>query len=28
VTDHPTAGWIAQQLRNAFPEDEASLSGA
>jgi transposase InsO family protein len=23
VTDHPTAGWIAQQLRNAFPEDQA-----
>jgi transposase InsO family protein len=23
VTDHPGAGWIAQQLRNAFPEDEA-----
>ena len=23
VTDHPTAAWIAQQLRNAFPENEA-----
>ena len=23
VTDHPTATWIAQQLRNAFPEDQA-----
>ena len=23
VTDHPTAAWIAQQLRNAFPEDQA-----
>jgi transposase InsO family protein len=23
VTDHPTASWIAQQLRNAFPEDQA-----
>jgi putative transposase len=23
VTDHPTAGWIAQQLRNALPEDHA-----
>jgi len=23
VTDHPTAAWIAQQLRNAFPEDRA-----
>jgi hypothetical protein len=23
VTDHPTAGWIAQQLRNAFAEDHA-----
>jgi putative transposase len=23
ITDHPTAGWIAQQLRNAFPDDHA-----
>ena len=23
VTDHPTAGWTAQQLRDAFPWDEA-----
>jgi transposase InsO family protein len=23
VAAHPTAGWIEQQLRNAFPEDEA-----
>ena len=22
VTDHATAGWIAQQLRNAVPEDQ------
>jgi len=23
VTDHPTAAWTAQQLREAFPWDEA-----
>jgi putative transposase len=23
VTDHPTAGWVCQQLRNAFPYDTA-----
>lgn len=22
VTEHPTAPWTAQQLRNAFPEDQ------
>ena len=28
VTDHPTAAWTAQQLRNAFPENQARLSPA
>jgi putative transposase len=23
TTEHPTAAWTAQQLRNAFPENEA-----
>ena len=26
VTDHPTADWIARQLTDAFPWDEAPLS--
>jgi hypothetical protein len=24
VTDYPTAAWTAQQLRNAFPEDQSA----
>jgi hypothetical protein len=24
VTDHPTAAWTAQHLRNAFPEDHTA----
>jgi len=28
VIDHPTAAWIAQQLRNAFPDDQARRSPA